>query len=102
MSANRDVNRGERETKLDIIRASLRANGASAARLRGVDWFAWATCGGSSMVILTTETGVGEILITQDRAWILTDSIEAERLDAEENPQDLDIWSAPWNDPAAR
>src|SRR5690349_2220701 len=76
--------------------------GAVGARLRGVDWFAWATCGGSNVVILTTETGVAEVFVTADGAWILTDEIEAARLAAEEVPSGFEIWAGPWNDPSAR
>src|SRR6266496_3828941 len=92
----------ELATKLQIVRSSLAASGATAARFRGVDWFAWATCGGSSMVILTTETGVGEVLVTADSALVLTDQIEADRLAAEELPPGLQVWAGPWNDPGAR
>ena len=76
----------ELTTKLATIRAALEAHRLSAARLRGVDWFAWATCGGSNVVILTTEAGVAEVLVTADGAWVLTDEIEAGRLAAEEIP----------------
>src|SRR3712207_9354685 len=93
---------GELSAKLAMIRAALSSSSAVAARLRGVDWFAWATCGGSNVVILTTEAGVAEVLVTRDRAWVLTDSIEAERLTTEEIPKQLEVWAAPWNDPAAR
>ncbi|MCC7369162.1 MAG: M24 family metallopeptidase [Chloroflexi bacterium] len=92
----------ELATKLDIVRGALERDGAVAARLRGVDWFAWATCGGSNVVILTTETGVGEVFITTDAAWVLTDEIEAGRLAAEEAPLGLPVWAAPWNDGLAR
>lgn len=92
----------ELATKLDIVRAALERDGAVAVRLRGVDWFAWATCGGSNVVILTTEAGVGEALITKEGAWVLTDQIEAARLAAEEVPAGLEVWAAPWNDSVAR
>jgi Xaa-Pro aminopeptidase len=92
----------ELETKLAIVRATLERDGAVAARLRGVDWFAWATCGGSNVVILTTETGVGEVFVTRDMALVLTDEIEAARLAAEEIPPGLEVWAAPWNDAVAR
>ena len=93
---------GELSAKLAAIRAALSSTSAVAARLRGVDWFAWATCGGSNVVILTTETGVAEVLVTADRAWVLTDEIEAARLAAEEVPPGLEVWAGPWNDPVAR
>ncbi len=92
----------ELETKLGLIRAALEAHGLSGVRLRGVDWFAWATCGGSSVVILTTETGVAEVLVTREGAWVLTDSIEAPRMSAEEVPPGLEVWQAPWTTPSAR
>ena len=92
----------ELATKLQTVRQALAASGATAACLRGVDWFAWATCGGSSMVILTTETGVGEVLVTPDDAIVLTDEIEAERLANEELPAGLHVWAGPWNHPNAR
>lgn len=92
----------ELSAKLASIRAALDEAGAAAVRLRGVDWFAWATCGGSNVVILTTETGVAEVLVTRDGAWVLTDEIEAGRLAAEEVPSGLEIWAGPWNDPQVR
>jgi Xaa-Pro aminopeptidase len=92
----------ELATKLALIRAALHQEQATAACLRGVDWFAWASCGGSNVVILTTETGVAEVLVTDDGAWIVTDEIEAGRLAAEELPAGFEVWAAPWNDPLAR
>jgi Xaa-Pro aminopeptidase len=93
---------GELAAKLATIRAALASAEAAAVRLRGVDWFAWATCGGSNVVILTTETGIAEVLVTADGAWILTDEIEAGRLAAEEIPAGFEIWAGPWNDPSKR
>ena len=96
-------NAPELSAKLHLIRDALTTAGATAARLRGVDWFAWATCGGSNVVILSTETGVADVLVTATRAWVLTDEIEAERLAAEELPiEGYDLWAGPWNDPPAR
>lgn len=89
-------------TKLAAIRAALAGTGATAARLRGVDWFAWATAGGSNVVILTTETGVAEVLVTADGAWVLTDEIETGRLAAEEIPPGFEVWAGPWNDATQR
>ena len=91
----------ELETKLDLLRAALAANNLGGVRLRWVDWFAWATCGGSNVVILSSETGVAEVLVTPDGAWALTDEIEAARLQAEELPAGLDVWAGPWNARAA-
>lgn len=88
--------------KLTLLRAALTAAGLAAIRLRGTDWFAWATCGGSSAVLLTSEVGVAEVLVTADEAWVLTDVIEAERLAAEELPPGLPVWAHAWTTPGER
>jgi Xaa-Pro aminopeptidase len=84
--------------KLKIIRQTMAEANLSAIRLRGVDWFGWATAGANNAVILTSETGVGEVLLTPDRAWILTNTIEAARFSEEEIPLSFEIWAGPWND----
>lgn len=97
----------ELDSKLAIARRAMSNAKAdsgvvTAVRLRGVDWFAWATCGGSNVVLLAAETGVAEVLITQDGAWVLTDEIESARLAAEEVPQGLPVLDHPWADRGAR
>lgn len=72
--------------KLKLIRQALQETEAAGVRLRGTDWFAWATAGGSNMVLLAAETGVAEVLVTATDAWILTDEIEAQRLKDEQLP----------------
>ncbi|MDY7231012.1 M24 family metallopeptidase [Hyalangium rubrum] len=86
----------ELEAKLARVRESLERHDLGAVRLRGVDWFAWATCGGSNVVLLTTDVGVAEVLITREGAWVLTDAIESARLEEEEVPPGLPVWSSPW------
>ncbi|HYO56032.1 M24 family metallopeptidase [Archangium sp.] len=92
----------ELTTKLARVRALMQEHGLGAVRLRGVDWFAWATCGGSSVVILTAEAGVAEVLVTAGGAWVLTDVIEAARMEQEEVPPGLTVWAHPWTDRALR
>jgi Xaa-Pro aminopeptidase len=92
----------ELEVKLARVRAILERHQLGAVRLRGVDWFAWATCGGSNVVLLTTDAGVAEVLVTREGAWVLTDVIEAARLQDEEVPQGLPVWSCPWTDRGQR
>ena len=86
----------EVEAKLALLRDYLGKHGAAAIRLRGTDWFAWITAGGSSAVLHTTDTGVAEVLVTQDEAAILTDEIEAERLREEEVPPGFTFHVSPW------
>lgn len=92
----------ELETKIVRVRAALDQHGLGAVRLRGIDWFAWATCGGSSTVLLAAEVGVAEVLVTRSGAWVLTDAIEADRLKEEEVPRGLEVWSGPWAEPQQR
>ena len=92
----------EIETKLALIRRVLAQHNLTALRLRGVDWFAWATGGGSSVIILTNEAGVADVLVTADQALVLTDSMEFDRLEAEEVPPEYTVWSAPWHSSTAR
>jgi Xaa-Pro aminopeptidase len=86
----------ELHVKLARVRAVLEQHGLAGVRLRGVDWFAWATCGGSNVVLLTTDVGVAEVFVTREGAWVLTDAIEAPRMEQEEAPPGLAVWSCPW------
>jgi len=92
----------EIETKLGIMRDCLRRSGAALLRLRGTDWFAWATAGGSNTVLLAAETGVAEIAVTATHAYVLTDEIEAQRLQDEEVPTGYEWQVSPWADAGVR
>jgi hypothetical protein len=79
------MNRSEEvASKLEVMRRILRETGSAGIRLRETGWFAWATAGGSNTVLLIAETGIAEVLVTADDAWVLTDEIEAQRLKDEE------------------
>jgi Xaa-Pro aminopeptidase len=80
-------NQLEIAAKLQLMRNALSETQATGIRLRGTDWFAWATAGGSNTVLLAAETGVAEVLVTEAEAWILSDEIEAQRLQDEQLPQ---------------
>lgn len=88
--------------KLEQMRSSLRETETAAIRLRGTDWFAWATAGASNTVLLAAETGVAEVFVTDRDAWILTDEIEAQRLMDEELPADFQLQVNPWAQPQQR
>ncbi|MFL5814982.1 MAG: M24 family metallopeptidase [Bdellovibrionia bacterium] len=88
----------EIETKLKMIRTFLEQSPCAAVRLRGVDWFSWCTGGGTNRMLLSAETGVAEVLVTEKEAWILTDIIEADRLRNEQIPAGFEIWIGPWQD----
>lgn len=92
----------EVEIKLKLIRQTLAKTAVQGVRLRGTDWFAWVTAGASNTVLLTAETGIAEVLVTDEEAWILTDEIEAERLVNEELPSNFKLFVNPWADIARR
>lgn len=92
----------ELTTKVEVVRRALERHELGGVRLRGADWFAWATCGGSSVVLLTTDVGVAEVLITRTGAWVLADEIEEQRLTEEEVPRELPVWAHPWQSTTAR
>ena len=88
--------------KLALLRSHLGAASAGAIRLRGIDWFAWVTAGGSSAVLHASDCGVAEVLVTPEEACILTDEIEAERLRTEEIPAGFTFHVEPWAEPELR
>lgn len=90
----------ELQSKLEKVRRALGESGLTAVRLRGVDWFSWLTCGGSSVVLLSAEVGVAEVLVTATDAIVLTDVIERARLEQEELPKNLGVFARPWASPA--
>jgi Xaa-Pro aminopeptidase len=96
MSGALNERAAELQVKLAALRAALDESGAGAIRLRGTDWFAWATAGGSNTVLMAAETGVAEVLVSRDEACILTDEIEAGRLRDEEIPPGFTYHVAPW------
>lgn len=70
--------------KLEKMRSVLQETGAAGICLRGTDWFSWATAGATHTVLLAAETGVAEVLVTEQAAWIVTSEIEAPRFKDEE------------------
>ena len=97
-----DMRATEVADKLALLRATLTQERAGAVRLRGTDWFAWVTAGGSSAVLHTTDVGIAEVLVTADDACVLTDEIEGERLRAEEVPGGFTFHIEPWAEPELR
>ncbi len=74
----------EFDAKLRLIREALSCDDLAAIRLRGSDWFAWLTCGGSSVIDTSSEEGIAEVLVTPSDAVVLADRIDAARLRREE------------------
>lgn len=97
--SNGDARAQEVAAKLALAREALAgaADGAAdgagggALRLRGADWFAWATAG--------AEAAGAELLVTRAEACILTDATGAERLRAAALPTGFTFHAAPWAEP---
>ncbi|MGK5054323.1 M24 family metallopeptidase [Janthinobacterium sp. RB2P8] len=85
--------------KLARMRGWLEQERAGAVRLRGVDWFAWATAGASNSHSHTAECGCAEVLVTRDAAYILTDEAEAMRMREEEVRGPWTWQVSPWMQP---
>jgi Xaa-Pro aminopeptidase len=66
--------------------------------LHRVSSFAWATCGASSYVNLATSAGEAMLLITQSENHLITNNIEATRLEQEEKliDQGWEFHIVPW------
>ncbi|QXE90093.1 M24 family metallopeptidase [Geomonas subterranea] len=84
--------------KVRLIRETLCPE--MAVRLKGVDWFAWVTAGGSNEVLLAAETGVAEVVVTPEGAYVITNEIEAQRLADEQLPEGFELRVLPWAYPS--
>ena len=92
----------EAESKIAVLQQAVERHRLGGIRLRGQDWFAWATCGGSSGVLLASERGVAEVFVTRGGARVVTSAIEAGRLQAEEVPAELEVVQFGWANPDER
>ncbi len=84
--------------KQDHIRALLAERELDALLLRRVSSFAWATCGAASYVNTATTNGEAALLITPSGRYLITNNIEATRLEQEEKlaAQGWEFRVAPW------
>lgn len=80
----------------------LESNDLGALLLRRVSSFAWATCGGASHVNTAASEGQASLLVTRTARYLITDNIEAPRLEREEKlaEQGWEFHVAPWYEAA--
>lgn len=85
--------------KQEQIRDHLEARELDALLLQRVSSFAWATCGAASYVNTATTNGESSLLITPSDRYLLTNNIEATRLEQEEQlkKQGWTFLVAPWH-----
>ncbi|MBJ6798758.1 M24 family metallopeptidase [Geomonas propionica] len=95
---NDAIRAAEAAEKVRLIRETLCPD--MAVRLKGIDWFAWITAGGSNEVLLAAETGIAEVLITPEGAFVVTNEIEAQRLADEQLPDGFELRVLPWAYPS--
>jgi Xaa-Pro aminopeptidase len=90
----------EFDFKQDRIQSLLSTNHLDALVLLRVSSFAWATCGAASYVNTATSDGASSLLITPAGHYIITNNIEAPRLEQEENlaGQGWELRIAPWHE----
>lgn len=88
----------ECENKLEKINALMAAHQVDAILLRKISSFAWVTCGAASYVNTAAADGAASILITANNRFILTNNIEAARMETEEklSEQGWEIRASPW------
>ena len=89
----------EFEEKQDRIRALLDERHLDALLLRRVSSFAWVTCGASSYVNTAATYGEAALLVTPSGRFVITNNIEATRLEQEEGlaSQGWEMKVAPWH-----
>ncbi len=87
--------------KLSALRELMDRRGLDSIWLQRTSSFAWATDGAASYINTASTTGEASLLITRDRHYLLTNNIEATRLESEEHLKDqgwefvLDQWYDP-------
>jgi Xaa-Pro aminopeptidase len=84
--------------KLARLRDRMAARQVDAALLNLIPNAAWITGGAATYVNEGTEIGASSLLVSQDRAYVLTDTIEGPRLKQEEHLEDLgfELVLEPW------
>ncbi len=91
----------EVQTKLERVRALLRARRVGALWLRSASSVAWIT-GGVDVAVNTADSlGVASVVITEREATLWTNTIEAPRLQAEDRVEErgFALRVTPWHEP---
>ncbi|MEP7287951.1 MAG: M24 family metallopeptidase [Chloroflexota bacterium] len=88
----------EVQSKLEQLRKRMAARQLDAVLLNQIPNAAWITAGAATYVNEAADGGASSILVTPDRAYVLTDTIEGPRLRQEEHLEDLgfEFVTDPW------
>jgi Xaa-Pro aminopeptidase len=84
--------------KLERLRKKMSERRIDAVKLTSIASTSWITAGARLYVDESTDLAASSLLITEDRAFIVTNSIEAPRLEQEEELGDLgfEFLVKPW------
>ncbi|MBN1267174.1 MAG: aminopeptidase P family protein [Anaerolineales bacterium] len=91
----------ELENKINSLRHLMEASEVDAVLLQRSSSFSWATCGADPHINTAASDGAAMLLITPSEKYVLTDNIEASRLEQEEGLF-LQGWTfkvSPWYGP---
>ncbi len=83
----------EFNSKMKKLRDFLKSHAYDALLLTKQYNFSWLTGGGTNRILLSTEDGVGAVLITKDKCYLIADNVERQRL-LEEEMSGLEIVEA--------
>lgn len=90
--------RDEVETKLERLAACMAARQVDAVHLRRADDVAWLTGGARVYVDASSEEGIASVLITPRGRFVITNNIEAPRLQVEEPLEGFTFVAPEWHD----
>ncbi|MFZ5816505.1 MAG: M24 family metallopeptidase [Bacillota bacterium] len=88
--------------KLGRVRSFMREQGLRALVLGRQENFAWLTGGARGFVNSATEASVAWVVLTEEGVWVVTNAIEAPRMEHEELGQPVTVVAHPWHDDGAR
>jgi Xaa-Pro aminopeptidase len=96
-------NSPEFQSKIVLLRKLLDLYEVDGLLLRRISSFAWATCGASSYVNMASVEGAASLLITRQHMYLVTNTIEAPRLEQEEMlaEQGWEMRVSAWETPQA-
>ncbi len=91
------------DNKINKIRSLLRDKGLDAILITNQSNFSWLSDGGRGHVAISTETSVASFFITNDEIFLITNNIEAQRLQDEEiKGIEYKLKQYPWHDDGQR
>ncbi len=95
---NGTARRDEAHAKLAQLRALMTSRELDAILLEQTPNVAWLTAGAETAINIATDRGPLALLVTPERACVVTDGVEAPRLEAEEGLVDLgfELVVEPW------